>query len=80
MLILVPTHALAHEWETRLNLDSSKSVIRLYGITNPEVDCPNNTEQNRQLMKSGHASIFRQKYCVSCPLKDNCKHLASLDC
>jgi len=79
VLILVPTHALASEWETRLDLDETKSVIRLYGITNPEVGCPSNTKENRRLMKTGHASIFRQKYCASCPLKDNCKHLESLD-
>ena len=79
VLILVPTHALAHEWETRLDLDETKSVIRLYGITNPEVGCPSNTKENRRLMKTGHSTIFRQKYCASCPLKDNCKHLESLN-
>jgi len=76
VLILVPTHALASEWETRLDLGETKSVVRLYGITNPEVG---NTKEDISLMETGHSTIFRQKYCTSCPLKDNCKHLESLN-
>ena len=78
VLILVPTHALASEWETRLDLGETKSVVRLHGISSPEVNCPNKSEAD-QLMSKGHSTLFRQKYCHSCEQRDQCKHFQSLD-
>ncbi|HIC18853.1 TPA: hypothetical protein EYO77_12145, partial [Candidatus Poribacteria bacterium] len=79
VIVLVPTHALANEWEKLLDLKQGKSVVRLYGISHPEVGCPHNTKQNISLMKTGHSTLFRQKYCASCPLQENCKHLQSVN-
>ena len=78
VLILVPTHALAQEWEQRLDLDDSISMVRLHGISSPEVDYPNKSEAD-QLMPKGHSTLFRQKYCHSCVQRDQCQHFQSLE-
>jgi len=73
VLILVHSHDLATEWEGNLKLDNSKSVVRLYGATHPEVNCPEVIEA-KALMSKGNSTLFRKKYCAFCQLRDNCKH------
>ena len=78
VLIAVPTHALAEEWKSKLNLDSSKSIVRLHGITSPEVNCPK-LKDGKKLLLKGHSTLFRKKYCSSCSLKESCKYYDSLE-
>ena len=73
VLILVHSHDLATEWESNLKLDDSKSVVRLYGVTHSEVNCPE-IDQAKTLMSKGNSTLFRKKYCASCELQEDCKY------
>ena len=73
VLILVHSHDLATEWESNLKLDDSKSVVRLYGVTHSEVNCPE-IDQAKTLMSKGNSTLFRKKYCASCQLQEDCKY------
>ena len=77
VLLLTPSHAVAGEWEKKLNQEKDArlnlSIVRLYGLDNQAVDCPYK-EQSRakSLIELGYSAIFRDQFCKSCSLKESC--------
>jgi len=87
VLVIVPSHTLAAEWES-LELSEGllqafaehgvKPVLHLYGITHEDVNCAHKTAGMR-LLGIGHSKLFKQKYCYGvCEKKKECLHLLSV--
>ena len=87
VLIVVPSHTLATEWEG-LEVPSKlkkiydehelKAVVHLYGITHEDVECLHRGV-GMKLLGMGHSKLFKAKYCRGvCEKKAECLHLESI--
>ena len=87
VLIVVPSHTLATEWEG-LEVPSKlkkiydehelKAVVHLYGITHEDVECLHRGV-GMKLLGMGHSKLFKAKYCRGvCEKKLECLHLESI--
>lgn len=87
VLIVVPSHTLATEWESMELPDKLREIydkhgvpliVHLYGITHESVQCTYRAVGMR-LLGMGHSKLFKAKYCHgACDRREECLHVQSV--
>ena len=87
VLVIVPSHALATEWEKLELPDKLREIyethevnplVHLYGITHENVQCPH-SGVGMKLISMGHSKLFKAKYCYgTCKKRKECLHIQSV--